>query len=146
MNLLPLSGDVKLGTNVNVAYFHQEQKTLDLNNTIIDEIWKDNTHLTQTQIRSMLGAFLFENDDVFKQISSLSGGERARIAILKLILSKANFLLLDEPTNHLDIDSKEVFRRCPKWLYWNNIHNFTRQIFLKYCSGQNLSIRRKRNY
>ena len=61
-----------------MAYFHQEQKTLDLNNTIIDEIWKDNTNLTQTQIRSMLGAFLFENDDVFKQISSLSGGERAR--------------------------------------------------------------------
>ena len=106
--LTPLSGEVKLGTNVNVAYFHQEQKTLDLNNTIIDEIWKDNTNLTQTQIRSMLGAFLFENDDVFKQISSLSGGERARVAILKLILSKANFLLLDEPTNHLDIDSKEV--------------------------------------
>ena len=106
--ITPLSGDIKFGTNVNVSYFHQEQKTLDLNNTIIDEIWKDNTHLTQTQIRSMLGAFLFENDDVFKQISSLSGGERARVAILKLILSKANFLLLDEPTNHLDIDSKEV--------------------------------------
>lgn len=106
--LTPLSGEVKLGTNVNVAYFHQEQKTLDLNNTIIEEIWKDNTNLTQTRIRSLLGAFLFENDDVFKEISSLSGGERARVAILKLILSKANFLLLDEPTNHLDIDSKEV--------------------------------------
>ena len=106
--LRPLSGDVKFGTNVNVSYFHQEQKTLDLENTIIDEIWKDNSHLTQTPIRSMLGAFLFHGEDVFKKISTLSGGERARVAILKLILSNANFLLLDEPTNHLDIDSKEV--------------------------------------
>ncbi len=106
--LVPLSGDVKFGTNVNVSYFHQEQKTLNLDNNIIDEIWKDNTHLTQTSIRSMLGAFLFEDEEVFKKISTLSGGERARVAILKLILSKANLLLLDEPTNHLDIDSKEV--------------------------------------
>lgn len=106
--LVPLSGDVKFGTNVNVSYFHQEQKTLNLDNTIIDEIWENNTHLTQTTLRSMLGAFLFEGEDVFKKISTLSGGERARVAILKLILSNANFLLLDEPTNHLDIDSKEV--------------------------------------
>lgn len=104
----PMEGDVKFGTNVNTAYFHQEQKTLNLDNSVIDEIWDANPHLTQTEVRNMLGAFLFENEDVFKRISSLSGGERARVAILKLILSQSNFLLLDEPTNHLDIDSKEV--------------------------------------
>ena len=103
--LTPVCGDFKLGTNVNISYFHQEQKTLNLDNTIIDEIWDTNDKLTQTEIRNMLGSLLFEDEDVFKKISTLSGGERARVAILKLILSKANFLLLDEPTNHLDIDN-----------------------------------------
>jgi len=103
-----LSGDFSLGTNVSLGYYDQQQENIDSSKSVIDEIWDSNEGLTQTQVRTYLGAFLFEGDDVFKPISSLSGGEKARISLLKLMLSKSNFLLLDEPTNHLDIDSKEV--------------------------------------
>ncbi|NLY76554.1 MAG: ABC-F family ATP-binding cassette domain-containing protein [Tissierellia bacterium] len=101
-------GDIILGHGVNVAHFDQEQANLNLDNTVIDEIWDENPNLDHFTIRSLLSRFLFIGDDIFKEISELSGGERSRLSLLKLMMSKANFLLMDEPTNHLDIDSKEV--------------------------------------
>ena len=97
-----------LGTNVNVGYYDQEQSDLNLNKTIIDEVWDDFPNLTTSKLRSYLASFLFTGDDVFKVINTLSGGEKCRINLLKLILSKSNLLLLDEPTNHLDIISREA--------------------------------------
>jgi len=101
-------GDIVLGHNVDPGYFDQEMDNLNLNKTIIEEIWDDNPKLTYYEIRAVLSQFLFVGDDIFKEINDLSGGEKGRLALLKLMLSKSNFLLLDEPTNHLDIDSKEV--------------------------------------
>ncbi len=101
-------GRIYLGTHVYPGYFDQEMDKLNLENTVIDEIWDDNPNLDHFQIRSALGQFLFVGDDIFKEIKDLSGGEKGRLALLKLMLSKSNFLLMDEPTNHLDIDSKEV--------------------------------------
>lgn len=97
-----------LGTNVNVGYYDQEQSDLNLNKTIIDEVWDDYPNLTTSKLRGVLASFLFTGDDVFKTIDKLSGGERCRINLLKLMLSKSNLLLLDEPTNHLDIMSREA--------------------------------------
>lgn len=101
-------GSVRLGSSVNIGYFDQEQKSLDTSNTIIDEIWQAYPMMTNFQIRSYLAKFMFYDDDVYREISELSGGERARISLLKLMLSDCNFILMDEPTNHLDIDSKEI--------------------------------------
>ena len=101
-------GNVNQGHNVFPGYFDQEMAKLNLNKTIIDEIWDENPKFDHFQIRSVLSQFMFIGDDIFKEISDLSGGEKGRLSLLKLMLSNANFLLMDEPTNHLDIDSKEV--------------------------------------
>ncbi|QEK13110.1 ABC-F type ribosomal protection protein [Crassaminicella thermophila] len=106
------TGFINFGHNVHVGYFDQEQSSLNNKNTIIDEIWQENIHFTQTEVRTLLGSFLFSGDDVFKQISTLSGGEKSRVSLLKLMISKANFLLIDEPTNHLDIESKEALEEA----------------------------------
>ena len=107
-NLNPDSGKVILGTNVNVGYYDQEQSDLNLDKTILDEVWGEFPNLTTSKLRGALASFLFTGDDVFKIINTLSGGEKCRINLLKLMLSKSNLLLLDEPTNHLDIMSREA--------------------------------------
>ena len=106
------SGTFTLGTNVAIGYYDQEHHVLHMGKTIFDEISDDYPDLTNTKIRNMLAAFLFTGDDVFKRIGDLSGGERGRVSLAKLMLSKANFLILDEPTNHLDIPSKEILEKA----------------------------------
>lgn len=101
-------GDFKIGVNVDVGYFDQTQATLDYSKTLFDEVSDAFPELTITDVRNALAGFLFKADDAFKTISELSGGERARLMLLKLMLKRANFLLLDEPTNHLDIKSREM--------------------------------------
>lgn len=105
----PDGGWVSLGPGVKTGYYDQTQENLNPRHTVLDEVWNAHPLLPQTQIRSALAAFLFRGDDVFKTVEVLSGGERARVALVKLMLSRANFLLLDEPTNHLDIASREAF-------------------------------------
>ncbi|MEG2949205.1 MAG: ABC-F family ATP-binding cassette domain-containing protein [Clostridia bacterium] len=106
--LTPDRGSAKYGTNVDVGYYDQHQQELNPMNTVLDEVWNSFPTMEQTHIRGALGLFLFSGDDVFEQIGKLSGGERGRVALTKLMLKKDNLLLLDEPTNHLDMDSREV--------------------------------------
>lgn len=106
--LFPDSGLIRLGTNVEIGYYDQEHHVLHPEKTLFEEISDDYPYLNNTEIRNTLAAFLFTGDDVFKKIESLSGGERGRLSLAKLMLSESNFLILDEPTNHLDIMSKEI--------------------------------------
>jgi hypothetical protein len=104
----PDSGSVSYGTNVNKEYFNQERTDLNMENNVISEVWNSYPNLKEVQVRNYLAGFLFTGDEVFKKIDDLSGGEKSRISLLKLMLSKANLLFMDEPTNHLDIASKEI--------------------------------------
>ena len=106
--LPPDVGMIRLGSNVQIGYYDQEHHVLHPEKTLFEEISDDYPTLTNTEIRNTLAAFLFTGEDVFKQIKSLSGGERGRVSLAKLMLSESNFLILDEPTNHLDIMSKEI--------------------------------------
>lgn len=106
--LAPDSGTIRLGTNVHIGYYDQEHHVLHMEKTLFEEISDDYPYLTNTEIRNTLAAFLFTGNDVFKRIGDISGGERGRVSLAKLMLSESNFLILDEPTNHLDIASKEI--------------------------------------
>lgn len=105
------SGEYDYGANVEIGYFDQMQQNLDLSKTALDEVWDTFPNMTQTEVRSALASFLFKGDEVFKPLSKMSGGERARVSLLKLILKGSNFLLLDEPTNHLDASSREELEK-----------------------------------
>lgn len=108
----PDNGEFKFGNNIQCGYYDQAQTDLDPSKTVLDEVWDKYPGMTQTEVRSALAQFLFKGEDVFKNVGKLSGGEKARVSLLKLMLSKANMLLLDEPTNHLDIHSREALENA----------------------------------
>ena len=108
----PDGGTVRFGAGIETGYYDQIQSDLHPEKTVIDEVWDRYPALTQTEIRNALAVFLFKGDDVFKKMETLSGGERARVLLLKLMLSQSNFLLMDEPTNHLDITSREALEKA----------------------------------
>ena len=110
--LAPTAGAIETGYNVEIGYYDQENQNLTPQNTVLDELWNAYPTRTETEIRNTLGLFRFVRDDVFKEVSVLSGGERARLTLAKLMLSKMNLLVLDEPTNHLDIDSREALENA----------------------------------